>query len=265
MTEWVPCPTQGDVSTLAAVTTWRGEKFLNGRSVYWAGTDGTLWVSYTNLDGGFSQLSTSRTMKRLAVDSSDADVPTGLYGIDSNDKPVKYNHGDWTDLDLGPGTASRKAVDVAVSTDDKSVWYVIAEGQYYAWPFGGTVIPKFLLLGFMAIAPMSAPDPNDPNSTGAAWGVTTGGQLAFSSGESWGIGQVGNYMISGLSDVSTSLSYAWLLKPDGSVWVTQDGYGSQRVGAHFTAKSICGSSQDDHCFAVDTDGNPWRTDDSSPM
>lgn len=204
-------------------------------------------------------------MTRLAVDSSDADSPTGLYGIDSSGKPVKYSNGDWTDLDLGPGTATRKAVDVAVSTDDTSVWFVIAEGQYYAWPFGGTVIPKFLWPGFMAIAPMSAPDPTDPSSAGAAWGVTTGGRLAFSAGDGWGIGEVGNCMVSGLVDVSTSLNYAWLVKTDGSVWVTQDGYGSKRVGADFTAKSICGSSQDDHCFAVDTDGNPWRTDDSIPM
>jgi hypothetical protein len=265
VTEWVPCPTNSDVSTLAAVTTWRGEKYLNGRSVYWAGTDGTLWVSYTNLDGGFSQLSTSRTMKRLAVDSSDADVPTGLYGIDSNDKPVKYSNGDWTDLDLGPGTATLKAVDVAVGTDDKAVWFVTSGGQYYVHSWGGSTITEELLVGFIAIAPMNSPDPTDSNSVGAAWGVTKWNGLAFSAGDGWGFGEVGNYMIGDVADVSTSLSYAWLLKTDGSVWVTQDGYGRKRVGANFTATSICGSSQDDHCFAVDTYGKPWRTDDTSPM
>jgi hypothetical protein len=266
VTGWVPCPhPQGDLPPLAAVTTWRGEKFLNGRSVYWAGTDGSLWVSYTNLDGGFYQLSTSRTVTRLAVDSSDADSPTGLFGIDSSGKPVKYNNGDWIDLDLGPGTANLKAVDVAVGTDDKAVWFVVREGQYYIQSWGGSTTTEELFFGFMAIAPMTSPDPSDPNSVGAAWGVTTGGQLAYSAGDSWGIGEVGNYMLSGLVDVSTSLSYAWLLQNDSSVWVTQSGYSHKRVGVDFTAKSICGSSQDDHCFAVSTDGTPWRTDDSTPM
>lgn len=266
MTEWVRCPhPQGGLPPLAAVTTWRGEKFLNGRSVYWAGTDGSLWVSYTNLDGGFSQLSTSRAVTRLAVDSSDADSPTGLFGIDSSGKPVKYNNGDWTGLDLGPGTDRYKAVDVAVGTDDKAVWFVIAEGQYYVYSWGGSTTAEELFLGFMAIAPMSSPDPTDSNSVGAAWGVTTGGQLAYSAGDCWTIGAAGNDMISGLVDVSTSLSYAWLLKKDTTVWVTQSGYSGQRVGVDFTAKSICGSSQDDHCFAVATDGTPWRTDDSRPM
>jgi hypothetical protein len=250
---------------LVAVTTWRGEKFLNGRSVYWAGSDGSVWVSYTNLDGGFTQLNASRQMARLAVDSSDADSPTGLFGIDSAGKPVKYNDGDWTDLDLGPGTDSKKAVDVAVSTDDKAAWFVISEGQYYVYSFSGQIIPEFLFLGFKSIAPMDVPDPTKPNSVGAAWGVTTGGQLAFNAGGGWEIGQVGNYMINDVADVSTSLSYAWLLKNDASVWVTQSGYAGQRVGVGFTAISICGSSQDDHCFAVASDGTPWCTDDSSPM
>ena len=72
-------------------------------------------------------------------------------------------------------------------------------------------------------------------------------------------------MMSSLTDVSTSLRYAWLLKRDATVWVTQSGYSHKRVGVDFTAKSICGSSQDDHCFAVATDGTLWRTDDSTPM
>jgi hypothetical protein len=265
VTEWIPCPSQVELPTLAAVTTWRGEKFLNGRSVYWAGTDGTLWVSYTNLHGGFYQLSTSRTVTRLAVDSSDADSPTGLFGIDSSGKPVKYSNGDWTDLDLGPGTASRKAVDLAVSTDDKAAWFVISEGQYYVYSFDGTVTPEFLFLGFMAIAPMAVPDPNKPSSVGTAWAVTTGKQLAFNDGGGWDIGEPGNYRINDVVDVSTTLNYAWLLKNDASVWVTSDGYAGQRVGVDFTAKSICGSSQDDLCFAVAADGTPWRTNDSSPM
>ncbi|HUB56350.1 MAG TPA: hypothetical protein VMB04_14430 [Mycobacterium sp.] len=265
VTEWTPCPSQVKLPTFAAVTTWRGEKFLNGRSVYWAGTDGTLWVSYDNLHGGFYQLSTSRTVTRLAVDSSDADSPTGLFGIDASGKPVKYSNGDWTDLNLGPGTDRHKAVDVAVSTDDKAAWFVTSEGQYYVYSFDGTVIPEELFLGFKAIAPMNVPDPNKPNSVGAAWGVTTGGQLAFNGGGGWLIGEAGNDYMSDLADVSTSLSYAWLLKNDATVWVTQSGYAGQRVGVDFTAKDICGSSQDDHCFAVAADGTPWRTNDSSPM
>ena len=178
---------------------------------------------------------------------------------------MKYSNGDWTDLDLGPGTGSHKAVDVAVSTDDKAAWFVISEGQYYVYSFDGTITPEFLFLGFMAIAPMTVPDPSKPNSVGAAWGVTTGKQLAFNGGGGWDIGEPGRYRINDVVDVSTSLSYAWLLKTDASVWVTQDGYGGQRVGVDFTAKSICGSSQDDHCFAVAADGTPWRTDDSTPM
>jgi hypothetical protein len=265
VTEWIPCPhPQGDLPRLAAVTTWRGEKFLNGRSVYWAGTDGSLWVSYTNLDGGFSQLSTSRAVTRLAVDSSDADSPTGLFGIDSSGKPVKYNNGDWTELDLGPGTDRYKAVDVAVGTDDQAVWFVMSEGQYYVYSWR-VDNPEELMLGFMAIAPMNSPDLSDHKWGGAAWGVTTGKQLAYNGGDAWDIGEPGNYRINDVVDVSTSLSYGCLLKNDASVWVTQDGYAGRRVGVDFTAKSICGSSQDDHCFAVDTDGIPWRTDDSTPM
>jgi hypothetical protein len=70
--------------------------------------------------------------------------------------------------------------------------------------------------------------------------------------------------IESVVDVSTSVSYAWLLKTDGSVWATQSGYTGERVGTTFTAKSICGG-QGDYCFAVGADGKPYRTTDPNPL
>jgi hypothetical protein len=70
-------------------------------------------------------------------------------------------------------------------------------------------------------------------------------------------------MISDVAAVSTSVSYAWLLKTDGSVWATISGYDGNRVGSSFTAKSICGG-QGDYCFAVGTDGKPYCMTDPNP-
>jgi hypothetical protein len=111
---------------------------------------------------------------------------------------------------------------------------------------------------------MKAPDSSDPNSEGEAWGVIKWGggvgQLAYNAGHAWDY----NNRISDVAAVSTSVGYAWLLKDDGSVWATTDGYSGERVGSGFTAKSICGG-QGNYCFAVGTDGKPYRTTDPTPL
>jgi hypothetical protein len=71
-------------------------------------------------------------------------------------------------------------------------------------------------------------------------------------------------MISGVADVSTSVTYAWLLKTDRTVWATKSGYTGQRVGTTFTATCICGG-KGDYCYAVATDGTPWCTTDPNPL
>ena len=109
-------------------------------------------------------------------------------------------------------------------------------------------------------------NPSDANSVGSGWAVLGSGQLANSVGDDngWVFKSGDSEMISGLVDVSTSLSYEWLLKPDGSVWATKSGFTEQSVGTSFTAKSICGG-QGDYCFAVNADGAPYRTTDPTPM
>jgi hypothetical protein len=157
------------------------------------------------------------------------------------------------------------AVAVAVATDDDTAWFVMREGQYYVYGPAMTTI-EILNYGFKAVAPTKAPDPSDANSVGSGWAVLGWGQLAYSAGDDngWVFKSGDSETISGLVDVSTSLSYEWLLKPDGSVWATKSGFTEQSVGTSFTAKSICGG-QGDYCFAVGTDGKPYRTTDPNPL
>src|SRR5271163_1153717 len=123
---------------------------------------------------------------------------------------------------------------------------------------------KELFYALQAVAPMTAPDPNDPNSEGEAWGVLGSFGLAYNAGNGWVYNTGGTNTIRDVVAVSTSVGYAWLLKEDGSVWATKTGYSGERVGSGFTAKSICGG-QGDYCFAVGTDGKPYRTTDPNPL
>ena len=90
------------------------------------------------------------------------------------------------------------------------------------------------------------------------------GGLAYSTGDAWVFNDGDTKMISDVVDVSTSAKYAWLLKTDESVWATSSGFTGERVGTTFTAKSICGG-QGDYCYAVGTDGAPYRTTDPNPL
>jgi hypothetical protein len=242
MTDWTPfTPPSGAPSGLQCVTTWRGPVAGTGPlGVFWAGTDGTLWRSSTDLDGDFAPMeSNTIVVTRIAVDDRET-----IYGINSAGKPVQYGNDGWTSLDLGDHSEQYVMIDVAVAKDD-TVWFVAREGQYY---IHGTI---------------QAPDSSGSNSVGQAWGVIGWGGLALSGGNAWVFNDGTNNMISDVADVKASVNYAWLLKTDGSVWATTTGYTGQRVGT-LTAKSICGG-QADHCFAVGTDGKPYRTTNSTPL
>jgi hypothetical protein len=154
-----------------------------------------------------------------------------------------------------PRRAARGALDTA--------WFVMREGQYYIHGANKTWEGS-LSLPLKAVAPIKAPEPSDSNSVGQAWGVIGWGGLAYSGGDAWVFNDGDADMISDVVDVSTSVGYAWLLKTDGSVWATQSGYTGVRVGTTFTAKSICGG-QGDYCYAVATDGTPWRSADPNPL
>lgn len=197
------------------------------------------------------------TVTRIAVDDRET-----IYGINSSGKPVQFGDDSWVSLDLGDFSEQYVMIDVAVALDD-TVWYVAREGQYY---IHGTNITfdGSRSLSIKAIAPMKAPANSGSNSVGQAWGVIGWGGLAYSSGEAWVFKNGNDSMISDVDDVSTSVGYAWLLKTDGSVWATTSGYTGERVGSTFTAKSICGG-QGDYCYAVGTDGKPYRTTDPSPL
>jgi hypothetical protein len=178
---------------------------------------------------------------------------------------VLYGNEAWASLDLLDNSERYIAVAVAVAPDDDTAWFVMREGQYYVYgPAMNTI--EILNYGFKAVAPTKAPNPSDANSVGSGWAVLGWGQLAQSVGDDngWVFKSGDSEMISGLVDVSTSLSYEWLLKTDGSVWATKSGYEEQSVGTNFRAKSICGG-QGDYCFAVGADGKPYRTTDPTPM
>jgi len=261
MTDWTPYSLpSGGPSKLQCVTTWRGDSAGSyPLQAYWAGTDGTLWRSSTDPHSGFIQMYTDTTaVTRMAVDDRDT-----VYGIDSSGKPVQYGDDGWTSLDLGDNTERLVAIDVAVAVKDDTVWFVMREGQYYVHG-PNTTLEGSLSLPLKAVAPMKAPDPSHPNSVGEAWGVIGWGGLAYSDGGSWLFKNGDASMISDVVDVSTSVNYAWLLKTDGSVWATQTGFTGERVGTTFTAKSICGG-KGDYCYAVATDGTPWRTTDPNPL
>jgi len=263
MTDWLPYKLpSGGLPTLQCVTTWRG--YVAGTypmQVYWAGTDGSLWRSTTDPQSAFVQMSTnSVVVTRMAVDDRDT-----VYGINSSGKPVQYGNEAWASLDLGDNSERYIAVGVAVATDDDTAWFVMREGQYYVYgPAMKTI--EILNYGFKAVAPTKAPNASDANSVGSGWAVLGWGQLANSVGDDngWVFKSGDSEMISGLVDVSTSLSYEWLLKPDGSVWATKSGFTEQSVGTSFTAKSICGG-QGDYCYAVSADGKPYRTTDPNPL
>lgn len=260
MTDWtLYTPPSGAPSGLQCVTTWRGTEAGTGPlGVFWAGTDGTLWRSSTDPRSDFVQMHTdATTVTRIGVDDRET-----IYGISSSGKPVQFGNDSWVSLDLGPGSARYVMVDVAVALDD-TAWYVAQEGQYYVHETS-TTIEKELMLPLKAIAPMKAPDSSDPSSEGEAWGVIKwgggAGQLAYNPGNGWAY----TNRISGVAAVSTSVGYAWLLKDDGSVWATTDGYSGERVGSGFTAKSICGGVGN-YCFAVGTDGKPYCTTNPTPL
>ena len=263
MTDWLPYKLpSGGLPTLQCVTTWRG--YIAGTypmQVYWAGADGSLWRSTTDPQSGFVQMSTnSVVVTGMAVDNRDT-----VYGINSSGKPVLYGNEAWASLDLLDNSERYIAVAVAVAPDDDTAWFVMREGQYYVYgPAMNTI--EILNYGFKAVAPTKAPNPSDANSVGSGWAVLGWGQLAQSVGDDngWVFKSGDSEMISGLVDVSTSLSYEWLLKTDGSVWATKSGYEEQSVGTNFRAKSICGG-QGDYCFAVGADGKPYRTTDPTPM
>ena len=263
MTDWLPYKLpSGGLPTLQCVTTWRG--YIAGTypmQVYWAGADGSLWRSTTDPQSGFVQMSTnSVVVTGMAVDNRDT-----VYGINSSGKPVLYGNEAWASLDLLDNSERYIAVAVAVAPDDDTAWFVMREGQYYVYgPAMNTI--EILNYGFKAVAPTKAPNPSDANSVGSGWAVLGWGQLAQSVGDDngWVFKSGDSEMISGLVDVSTSLSYEWLLKPDGSVWATKSGFTEQSVGTSFTAKSICGG-QGDYCYAVSADGKPYRTTDPNPL
>jgi hypothetical protein len=259
MTDWAPYPSSsGAPSGLQCVTTWRGPgagTFPLG--VFWAGTDGTLWRSSTHPGDDFVQMFTDgATVTRIAVDDTET-----IYGINSSGKPVKFGNESWLTLS-GNHFERYVMVDVAVALDD-SPWFVATEGQYYIYSPGSTQEIE-LEFALRAVAPIKAPDPNDPNSEGEAWGVLGSFGLAHNAGDAWVYNNGQSDTIRDVVDVSTSVNYQWLLKTDGSVWATTTGYSGERVGSSFTAKSICGG-QGDFCFAVGTDGKPYRTTDSTPL
>jgi hypothetical protein len=260
MTDFAPyTPPSGAPSDLQCVTTWRGG--IAGTSpagVFWAGTDGTLWRSSTDPDGDFTQMLTDgATVTRIAVDDRET-----IYGINSSGKPVQFGNDSWVSLDLGDHSEQYVMIDVAVALDD-TAWYVAKEGQYYVHG-GNNTQEKELDYALQAVAPMKAPDPNDPNSEGEAWGVLGSFGLAYNAGHAWVYNDGKRDTIRDVVAVSTSVSYAWLLKTDGSVWATISGYDGKGVGSSFTAKSICGG-QGDYCFAVGADGKPYRTTDPNPL
>jgi hypothetical protein len=264
MTNWALYTSPSGIpSGLQCVTTWRGTEAGTGPlGVFWAGTDGTLWRSSTDPHSDFVQMHTdATTVTRIGVDDRET-----IYGINSSGKPVQFGNDSWVSVDLGAGSAEYVMVDVAVALDD-TAWYVAQGGQYYVHETSAT-IEKELWLSLKAIAPMKAPDSSDPSSEGEAWGVIKWGggasQLAYNAGDAWVYSNGTREMISDVAAVSTSVSYAWLLKTDGSVWATISGYDGNRVGSSFTAKSICGG-QGDYCFAVGTDGKPYRTTDPNPL
>jgi hypothetical protein len=263
MTDWEPySPPSGGPPALQCVTTWRGPSAGSyPLEVFWAGTKGSLWRSTTDPHSEFVQMATNDTVvTRMAVDDRGT-----IYGIDSSGKPVQYGNEEWARLDLGDNSGQYKAIDVAVALDD-TAWFVMAEGQYYVYGPAMDTIQRDYLLALKAIAPVKAPIASDLNSVGSGWAVLqSGGQLAFNPGDDngWVFETGDGVRMNGLAAVSTSVSYAWLLKTDGSVWATQSGFDKYQVG-DLTATSICGG-QGDYCFAVDTDGKPWRTTDSNPM
>jgi hypothetical protein len=260
MTDWTPyAPPSGAPSELECVTTWRGPVAgTYSLRVYWAGTDGTLWRSSTNPHDDFAQMATdAAVVTRIAVDDRET-----IYGINSSGKPVQFGNDSWVSLDLGEGSEEYVMIDVAVALDD-TVWYVASEGQYYVRGGNDTQL-KEGWFALQAVAPMKAPDPNDPSSEGQAWGVIKTFGLAFNAGNAWVYNNGTSDTIRDVAAVSTSVGYAWLLKTDGSVWATTSGYSGKRVGSTFTATSICGG-QGDYCFAVGNDGKPYRTTDPNPL
>jgi hypothetical protein len=260
MTNWALYTSPSGIpSGLQCVTTWRGTEAGTGPlGVFWAGTDGTLWRSSTDPHSDFVQMHTdATTVTRIGVDDRET-----IYGINSSGKPVQFGNDSWVSLDLGPGSARYVMVDVAVASDD-TAWYVAREGQYYIHGANSTQEME-LSYALQAVAPMKAPDPNVPNSEGEAWGVLGSFGLAYNPGNGWVYNTGGTNTIRDVVAVSTSVGYAWLLKEDGSVWATTSGYSGERVGSGFTAKNICGG-QGNYCFAVGTDGKPYRTTDPTPL
>jgi hypothetical protein len=60
----------------------------------------------------FEQINTDSTLTRVAVDSN-----WNVWVVNSSGKALRYNgDGSWTQLDLGVGSANRKAVDVDTGT-----------------------------------------------------------------------------------------------------------------------------------------------------
>jgi hypothetical protein len=259
MTDWMPYSQAGSLSTLQCVTTWRGsDAGTFPLNVFWAGTDGTLWRSTTDPHSEFVQMFTNTTVvTRIAVNDRET-----IYGINSSGKPVQYGNEGWTSLDLGDNSEQYVMIDVAVAVKDDTVWFVAREGQYYVHGTNITVDGS-RSLPLKAVAPMKAPDSSGSNSVGQAWGVIGWGGLAYSDANAWVFKTGDTSMISDVVDVSTSVSYAWPVKSDGSVWATKTGYTAERVGA-LTARSICGG-QGDYCFAVGSDGKPYRTNDPTPL
>ena len=260
MTDWMPYSQAGSLSTLQCVTTWRGsEAGTYPLNVLWAGTDGTLWQSTTDPHSEFAQMFTDAdtVVTHMAVDDRGT-----IYGINSSGKPVQYGNDAWISLDLGDNSEQYVMVDVAVATKDDTVWFVAREGQYYVHGTNIT-IDGSRSLPLKAVAPMKAPDSSGSNSVGEAWGVIGWGGLAYSDANAWVFKTGNTSMMSDVADVSTSVSYAWLVKTDGSVWATQTGYKGERVGT-LTARSICGG-EGNYCFAVGTDGKPYRTTDPNPL
>jgi hypothetical protein len=262
MTDWTPYTLpSGGLSTLQCVTTWRGpDAGTYPLSAFWAGVDGTLWRSSTDPQSGFVQMftDTDTVVTHIAVDDRET-----IYGINSAGKPVQYGDEGWTSLDLGDNSEQYIMVDVAVAIKDDTVWFVAREGQYYVHGTNIT-LDGSRSLPLKAVAPMKAPDSSGSNSVGQAWGVIGWGGLAYSDANAWVFKTGNTSMMSDAVDVSTSVNYRWVLKTNGSVWATSSGYTGELVGTSFTAKSICGG-QGDYCFAVGTDGKPYRTTDPNPL
>jgi hypothetical protein len=263
MTDWMSYSQAGSLSTLQCVTTWRGPGIETGPlGVFWAGADGALWRSSTDPHSEFVQLLTDgdTAVTHIAVDDRET-----IYGINSAGKPVQYGDNGWASPDLGDHTEQYVMIAVAAALDD-TVWYVAREGQYYVHSSNNTWDGS-RSYGLKAVAPMKAPDPSVPGAVGQAWGVINwgDGQLAFSAGDAngWVFKTADGERMTGVTDVSTSVGYAWVLKTDGTVWATLGGVTGKSVGS-LTAKSICGG-QGDYCFAVGSDGKPYRTTDPTPM